>query len=319
MPGLTAMVALVFTWMSVQQTRTEMRIAEQGQITGRFNDAVGHLGAGSMEMRLGGIYALQRIMQDSSRDQPAIVVVLSAYVRDKAHVPKGGFVKETGDRDEQAEIEPPDDVYAAVYVLNGQPPRGGEQVAVDLGSADLRGLALDGRRDYLRLKLPNGDPSLRDSGSGFRFARLDGADLRRVSFDQVDLRGVTLHGANLSGAFIHRSDLRGAQLWDTDLTKAELTGSLLSGASFTGATLREAKLFESRITEADFTAADLKNAGLNDADLTGAVLYGADLSGADLTGANLREANLTGANLSKARLSGAKLDGVRGLPASMRH
>ncbi|MFB9402041.1 hypothetical protein ACFFVH_39935, partial [Streptomyces echinatus] len=32
LPGLTAMVALVFTWMSVQQTRTEMRIAEQGQI-----------------------------------------------------------------------------------------------------------------------------------------------------------------------------------------------------------------------------------------------------------------------------------------------
>jgi hypothetical protein len=35
-----------------------------------------------VEIGLGGIYALQRIMKDSPRDQPTVVAVLCAFVRD---------------------------------------------------------------------------------------------------------------------------------------------------------------------------------------------------------------------------------------------
>lgn len=38
-------------------------------------------------MRLGGIYALQRIMQDSVRDHSTVVSVLAAYVRQHAPSP----------------------------------------------------------------------------------------------------------------------------------------------------------------------------------------------------------------------------------------
>jgi hypothetical protein len=78
LPGLTALVALVFTWMSVEGTQTQLRIAEQGQITNRFNAAIHNLGSDSPDVRQGGIHALQRIMQDSPRDQSAIVSVLTA-------------------------------------------------------------------------------------------------------------------------------------------------------------------------------------------------------------------------------------------------
>jgi hypothetical protein len=42
----------------------------------RFNTAITNLGSSSIAVRLGGIYALQRLMQDSPRDQPAVVAVL---------------------------------------------------------------------------------------------------------------------------------------------------------------------------------------------------------------------------------------------------
>ena len=40
------------------------------------------LGPGLIDIRLGGIYALQRLMQDSPRDQSTVIAVLCAFVRD---------------------------------------------------------------------------------------------------------------------------------------------------------------------------------------------------------------------------------------------
>ncbi|MGW6483824.1 hypothetical protein ACWGDS_39275 [Streptomyces sp. NPDC055059] len=80
LPGLAALVALLFTWMQVGQASKEVRISEQGQITDRFNAAIGNLGSQSMDIRLGGIFALQRIMQDTVRDHPAVVSVLASVV-----------------------------------------------------------------------------------------------------------------------------------------------------------------------------------------------------------------------------------------------
>ena len=60
-------------------------MAESGQITDRFNAAVTNLGSGTMTIRIGGLYALQRIMLDSPRDQPAVIIqVLAAFVRQQA-------------------------------------------------------------------------------------------------------------------------------------------------------------------------------------------------------------------------------------------
>ncbi|MFD5880118.1 pentapeptide repeat-containing protein [Streptomyces yangpuensis] len=287
-----------------------------------------NLGAGSVDMRLGGIYALQRIMQDSARDQPAVVVVLSAFVRNRASVPKGGFAKETDDGNGKAKAEPPADAYAATYALFGQPVRNNEQVRVDLSRADLRGLTFDGRVDYLRLKLPDGVPSQRANASGLRFASMYGTDLRHVDFGYADLRDVAFVGANLSEALIYRTDLTLADFTDADLTKARLSESILRNATFSDATLRQAELIEADLTGADLAFVNLTGALLRGTDLTGANLAGANLSGADLTeadltGADLTEADLsgadlTGAKLHQAQLSGAKLKGVRGLPASLR-
>ena len=71
---------LRFTWL---RERT-VQIAQEGQITERFARAIGQLGDTKLEVRLGGIYALERIARDSTRDHWTIMEVLTAYVRENA-------------------------------------------------------------------------------------------------------------------------------------------------------------------------------------------------------------------------------------------
>src|SRR5690242_7894308 len=89
--SVAALITAIFTLVSVRATENQVQIArqgqataEQGQITDRYNAAITNLGSRSIDIRLGGIYALQRLMHDSPRDQPTIIAVLCAFVRDRS-------------------------------------------------------------------------------------------------------------------------------------------------------------------------------------------------------------------------------------------
>ena len=82
--GTALLSGLYFTWRTLQVNR-------EGQITERFTRAIDQLGATDegknkkLELRLGGIYALERIAQDSlamenspGRDYSTVMEVLSA-------------------------------------------------------------------------------------------------------------------------------------------------------------------------------------------------------------------------------------------------
>src|SRR5215208_4837849 len=80
----------------LQQRRhsQDLRQAEQGQITERFTRAIEQLGETNsngepkLELRLGGIYALERIANDSpERDYSTVMEVLTAYVRQNSSTP----------------------------------------------------------------------------------------------------------------------------------------------------------------------------------------------------------------------------------------
>jgi hypothetical protein len=86
-------VAWLSLWWGQKNISDSQRIATDGQITDRFKNAVDQLGATSgngqkvIEIRLGGIYSLERIARDSASDRNSIVEILSAYVRQ--HAPFG--------------------------------------------------------------------------------------------------------------------------------------------------------------------------------------------------------------------------------------
>ncbi|MBU4234150.1 MAG: hypothetical protein L6277_14900, partial [Desulfobacterales bacterium] len=68
----------------VQIGQEQLQVAQEGQITERFTRAIEQLGSDKMEIRLGGIYALERIANDSDKDYWPIMETLTAYVRERA-------------------------------------------------------------------------------------------------------------------------------------------------------------------------------------------------------------------------------------------
>src|SRR6266545_5712209 len=80
--GLIAGLAGLAALGSLAITARTYRLTEQGHITDRYTKAIEQLGSTRLDVRLGGVYALERIAVDSKRDHPTVVEVLSAFVRE---------------------------------------------------------------------------------------------------------------------------------------------------------------------------------------------------------------------------------------------
>jgi uncharacterized protein YjbI with pentapeptide repeats len=307
LPGLAALGALLFTWMQVGQASKELRISEHGQITSRFNAAVGNLGSQSLDIRLGGIYALQRIMQDSARDHPTVVSVLAAFAQRHAGS-SADSLKEP--LDPEAIPTPEADVRVAIAVLANRRLDRDRGTVVDLSKTDLRGLGFTGRAP---IKLPGVDLSDAD----LRSATLTGADLHKATLFNANLEAAHLDEANLRGANMSGVSLPSTFLVGADLRRADMTcaGELVNPD--TGEVVEQTDCVD--LQYAMLEGADLRSAKMSHADLRNAFLSGADLRGADLAHSNLSNADLTdadfrGAKLTDAKLKGAKRTGARGLP-----
>jgi hypothetical protein len=72
---------LIFTAVGLVNTGRTLQTAQQGQITDRYTKAVDQLGSTDPAVRLGGIYALERLTHDSPSDQTTIMKVLVSYIR----------------------------------------------------------------------------------------------------------------------------------------------------------------------------------------------------------------------------------------------
>lgn len=53
-------------------------------LTDRFSQAIAHLASDKMEVRLGGIYTLERLAQDSPSEHWLTIEILTAFVRERS-------------------------------------------------------------------------------------------------------------------------------------------------------------------------------------------------------------------------------------------
>jgi hypothetical protein len=173
-------------------------ISSERHITERFVRVMELLGDEKLEVRLGGIYALERIARDSPADQSAVSEVLATYVREHAPWQEGQNL-------------PPRvraDVQAILTVLGRRAWAEHEEQPLDLHETALA------------------------------TAYLPFAKLQRAFLYEANLRGAMLYKANLRGAWLwkahlHNAILEGAYLEGADLTAAEgLTWEQLQQAHF---------------------------------------------------------------------------------------
>jgi Pentapeptide repeats (8 copies) len=240
--------------------------AREGQIADLYSRAIEQLGSDKIDVRIGGIYALERVVRESAADHPTVMEVLTAFIREHSHEqwpppdhPASG---------EQERSTRPD-VQAAITVI-GRRDRQLDETGIGPAQAGLprRILARMGRIDLAGASLTR----------AFLFrADLTGANLVDVDFTGAVLAGADLTDAHLDHANLFAADLTGAVLEEADLTGVSLDGDKLNGASLAGANLTEASLHG-----AGFAYVNFFNANLTGANLTGADLTGVDFADAEI-------------------------------------
>lgn len=220
-------------------TRAQLAILREGQITERYTRAVDQLGSDKPDVRLGAIYALERVALGS--DLP-VVEILTAYVQGHAPWPPR---------------------------LAGQPPveaAAGELPVLASWSPDVQAaMVVLGRRGPAR---PNeGEPRQSDSGYELNLANVD---LRRVQLPEARMHGAVLRDSSLARAILARAELRNADLARSNLESADLRDVDLQQARLRRANLRHADLGGANLEKADLEYTDLRWATLNGARLQGA-------------------------------------------------
>jgi uncharacterized protein YjbI with pentapeptide repeats len=265
------------TQESLKVTQENLKVSQEGQITERFTRAIDqlgeidHLGNHALEIRLGGIYALERIADKSEEYYWPIMEILTAYVRKNSPV----------------EIRRPQN-----------------KVSLDIQAI----LTIIGRLSYSHISEESNLLDLRRTY--LQEADLSGVHIRNVDFNSTNLKGASLKGAILEKAILEetileKAILEEATLKEVNLQEANLKGANLIGANFIGADLIGANFIGADLQRALLTKAKLGGANLENANLIGANFIGANLENANLKGAK----NLTVDQLSEAKtLYKAKLD-----------
>jgi uncharacterized protein YjbI with pentapeptide repeats len=196
-----------------------LQLTEDKNVTDRFSKAVEMLADEKLEVRLGGIYSLERIARDSKADHPVVMEVLTAFVRARS-VPK-----------EENEKPLPQDIQSTLTVIGRRTPIENEQrinlVNANLGRADLPGANLS-RAILLIADLI--DAYLID-------AYLSGADLSGADLSNAILSGADLSGADLIDANFREANLREADLSGADLSRANLSGADLKSITWDNGTI----------------------------------------------------------------------------------
>ena len=85
--GIVGYLVALGTAVTVAYTTRTYRLTHTGQVTDRYTKAIGQLGDDARDVRIGAIYALERITKDSPDDQPMIIEVVSAFIREHTPYP----------------------------------------------------------------------------------------------------------------------------------------------------------------------------------------------------------------------------------------
>ena len=312
---IAAVIALLLAlWRSAIAERQadaahhQSEIAMQNMLNGRFQKGVEMLGSKVLSVRLGGIYALQRLAEEHPTPYHIqIIQLFCAFARNPCA---------SGIDDAQ---EPPLSITDCSLVEEKPSLREDVQnILYAIGFRSEIGIKLEEENDF-KVDLRNSDfQNARFSGANFSGVIFDGANLSHAKFADTNLTNAHLSKAELSNAVLWGTKLPGAMLFGANLSGAELLKARLSGAHLNEAILIEAKLHQANLSRSILVAANLSGAELTGANISGAILLGHNGAGeviapaAGLTQAQLDEA--CAAPDTPPRLDGAVLDAETGKP-----
>lgn len=203
-------IAAFGQWRTARLRHEEQTNADrQRRITESFSKAVEQLASDKLEVRLGGIYSLERISKESPDDYWTVMETLCAFVRERARW-KG--LAASGNKGEEPDLTyeryskgPPMHIAAALAVI-------------------------------VRRRLPQ-EARKREEEEELQLVDLSGADLRWAYLSNAHLEGAVLWGSHLEGSLLCNAYLDGCYLVAAHLEDADVRGANFAGAHLEGANL----------------------------------------------------------------------------------
>lgn len=303
--ALTIMATIPFQLIRVWLNERAATTAEQSHITDQINRAVEGLGAEksvkdedgertapNVAVRLGAVYSLERISQDSGRDHIQIMEVLTAYVRENSPSSRAIYYEDEISSNKTSDAAVSNEYIAALKRANAS----ARDASIDpafyeypvwiwarnfLVLSDIQAvMRVIGRRNTLQLRIEATDKRYGKVGYvlDLRKSNLQGVDVSQLNFEGARISECFFDGANLSQAILERSDLRWSQFKGTRLIEVCLACANLSEAYFEGADLISAKMDGAKLRDASIIHSDLALASLKGTDFTNASLYGVSLN-----------------------------------------
>jgi len=293
---IVSVVALTIPFATLTITKNEKAAQRDAARSERLTRAIDHLKDDLLAIRMGALFELKKLGQESLEEQADIVRILSPFVRE-------GIENQDlllPPRIEDSLPKPLEDIFLACEIAS----------------------------------LFHLEPTYKESYSEKEYFSLDFDQLQihtslpNLQAERLDLSGITLKGANLSYANLQEADLREACLQEAYLSNANLQGANLGSAELQKANLLCANLQGANLSRGNwnelFQILDAEHFILDEAifrlgaDLTEANLGGANLQDANLSEAishrtNLKKADFKNANLKHAELFGADLQGAKNL------
>ena len=262
---------------------------EQGQRQDRLKNAIEHLGHESESVRLGGVYELFQLAEDTKESRQTVLDILCAHIR-----------RTTGESQYRKthSWKPSEEVQSLLTLLFVQEHDVYSGLRVNLQGSWLSGANLSEARLNKAILVK---AYLQEVCLGN--AQLEGADLTEVQLQKADLTGANLRKVSLVESHMQRANL----------SNAKLQGSILNDARLHGAILVGAHLQETGLNGTYLQAANLTMARMQMASLSGAKMQGAYLAKAQLHGTILRDAQMQGAYLRSAQLHEARFSSIQGL------
>ncbi len=276
---LSGIGAIFGFYTSILRTET----AGQGLITDRINKAVEGLGRSNLkdepviEIRIGGLYALERIAQDSIRDHIQIMEILCAYIRYNSPL-------------KNKKIKKDNDIEAKTIQENDET----DKLREDIQAA----LTIIGRRD----KWPEGKKRIRKEKAGKYSLNLSRCDLRYAQLNEARFNNASFRNSDLSEAQFYEANLSGSRFSEANLNQTMFYGANLSYTNFHNANLTDTELQDANLCSASFPHTDMKNARLFGADITNSILFDANISNIGIEEVYAYEGGFSGCNFTQSQL-----------------
>ncbi len=242
-----------------------IEVSQEGQITERFTRAIDQLGAAhsdgrkNLEVRLGAIYALERIAKDSPKDHWSIMEVLTAYVRENSQ-----WNPDTKNPNEDLPT-PGHDIQAIINVI-GRRNTKNDRERLDLSFTNLKNIII--------------------SNGNFNHCNLTNSYLTNTRTNDSYFNHADFSHSILNGLISKRTRFKNVSFFTTEMNQTRFLRCFFNDAEILCSSIKDSRINEcifknSEISRTKFNYSTISNSELQEAELVDVIAIGATLTQID--------------------------------------